>query len=320
MRYRHSLNFIAVILFICTINGILSPAQYREYYVYGKVVDSDNQPLAAVKISLRDVNTSRSYRFSTNKKGEFKIVGLPHGIYQATIQKEGYRSQTNEWDFNTPQDRMQKVEMQTIILVSEEQIELMERAKQAKEELEEATAKVRQGDFDGAITVLNKMLADNPDDENAQYLLGINFYKKNELDEAIKAFTRVTELSPTFPPAYHYLGLCYQNQKEPEKALIYYEKNLELEPDRVDTLYNMGLILFGLSRIPEALVRFEKALELKPNDPELLEMAGRCYINQQEYVKAIEHLQKAKDASSDQDKINFLDQLISRLKELIKIS
>ena len=103
-----------------------------------------------------------------------------------------------------------------------------------------------------------------------------------------------------------------------DKALDAYEKALELAAESVDTLYNRGLILFELNRVEEALTHFENALKLKPDDPELLEMTGRCYIHQGEYSKAIEYLEKAKNASTDQEKVKFLDQLITKLKEKIK--
>jgi len=281
-------------------------------------LDTDNQPIAKVEISLQDIKTSRSYRISTDKKGKYKLVGLPHGIYQVTIKKEGYETKTDEWNFEAIQERMQKVEMQTIVMVTEKQIQEIQRAEQAQADFDEASEKVRQGDFDGAIIILKEMIKNNPDDANAYYLLGICYIKKTMIPEAIEVLTKTTELSPSFAPVYHQLGLCYQQQKELEMVLQYYEKALELDSGSVDSLYNAGLILFELNRVDEALTYFEKALKLRPDDPEFLEMAGRCYIHQGDYHKAIDYLEKAKDAHSDQEKIKFLDELIEKLKEQLK--
>jgi tetratricopeptide (TPR) repeat protein len=114
------------------------------------------------------------------------------------------------------------------------------------------------------------------------------------------------------------LAVCYQQQKDFEKALEYYQKTLDLDPNNPDAAYNSGLILFGLNRIDEALASFEKALSLRPDDPAYLEMAGRCYINQANFEKAIEYLEKAKAGYTDQEKLKFLDDLIAKLKEQIK--
>ncbi|NIO20559.1 MAG: tetratricopeptide repeat protein [Candidatus Aenigmarchaeota archaeon] len=318
MRYQSFLFLGLMSLFFIIASTVPGLCQYREYYIYGKVLDTKDQPIPKVEIFLRNTRTSRSYRIITDKKGEFKLVGLPHGIYQVTIQKEGYKTQTAEWNFETPQERMLKVEMQTIVMATEEQIREFERAKQAEADFNQATEKMQQNDFDGAITILKKMVEENPDDANALYFLGISYIKKNKFSNAIEALIKTTELSPSFPGAYHQLGICYRQQNELDKALQYYQIALELKPDSVDSLYNRGLILFELNRIEEALTHFEKALELKPDDPEFLEMAGRCYIHQGDFLKAIEYLKKARDGYSDQEKIKFLDQLITKLKEQIK--
>lgn len=305
-------------LVFCFTMAFPSLGQFREYYIYGKVVDTDHQPLLKVEILLRDKNTSRGYKVQTNKKGEYKLAGLPHGIYEVTAKKEGYKTETAEWNFETPQDRMQKVEMETIVLVSEEKIKEIEQAEKAKAEFNAALEKMRQGDYDGAILSFKKMIADNPENANAYYLLGLNYLKKEMLPEAIEALSKTIELSPSFSGAYHQLGICYRQQNELDKALNAYEKALELAPESVDTLYNRGLILFELNRVEEALTHFENALELKPDDPELIEMIGRCYIHQGQYSKALEYLERAKNASTDQEKVKFLEQLITKLKEQIK--
>lgn len=317
MRDKSFLFLGISFLFFCLIFANPGFSQYREYYIYGKVVDTDNQPLANAEIRLQDTNTSRSYKISTNKKGDFKLIGLPHGIYQATIKKDGYKTVTAEWNFATPQDRIQKVEIETIVMVSEEQILRVERAKQAQADFNEATEKVQQEDYEGAIVILEKMIKDNPEDANAYYLLGISYLKKGMLPEAAEALTRTTEIVPKFGGAYHQLGLVSKEKRELEKAIQYYEKALELEPKRVDSLYNIGLILFELNRIPEASAYFERALEINPDDAEILEMAGRCHIHQGDYAKAIEYLEKAKEKYSDQEKIEFLENLITKLKEQI---
>jgi len=58
-------------------------------------------------------------------------------------------------------------------------------------------------------------------------------------------------------------------------------------------------------------------VSLRPDDPAYLEMAGRCEIHQSNLVKAIEYLEKAKDGYSEPEKVKFLEDLITKLKEQI---
>jgi len=309
-------------LFIFLLTGLAlvlpSSGQYREYYLYGKVLDTQKNPLEGVEITLRDVLSNRSYTIKTKKDGEFKFAGLPHGTYRVVFKKGGYAEKTDEWKYAAPQDIMQKIEIPPIVLLSQAQVQEQAQVKEMEGVFKEVVEKIKQGDYDGAIAFLKDVIAKNPKNSNAFYLIGMSYARKKMYPEAIQALTQVTQLAPRFPPAYFELGICYQQQNDLDKALEYYQKNLELDPANVEGVYNSGLILFGLNRVDEALARFEKALSLKPDDPAFLEMAGRCYIHRADFEKAVECLEKARAGYTDQEKVKFLDDLIAKLKEQIK--
>jgi tetratricopeptide (TPR) repeat protein len=293
-------------------------AQYREYYITGKVLDTQKNPIDGVVIDLRDVNTSRGYSIKTNKKGEFKFAGLPHGIYTVVITKEGFARKQDEWRFETPQDTMQRVEVPAITLVSQTQVEEVQKLKEAESGVKEAADLIRANDPDGAIAKLKGLLVTNPKDPNALFLIGMAYAKKTMHAEAQAAFLQVTEMAPKFAAAFYQLGIAYQGLDQPEKALEAYGRTSELDPANADAYYNSGLILFKMNRIDDALAAFEKAAALRPDDPAYLEMAGRCYINKADYAKAIEYLEKAKTGYNDPDRSKFLDELIGQLKLQIK--
>jgi tetratricopeptide (TPR) repeat protein len=293
-------------------------AQYREYYVRGRVVDTQKKPIPGVEIRLRDVAASRTYDMKTDKDGVFKLAGLPHGKYEVSFSKEGYVPARDEWKFEAPQDRMQKVDVPDVVLASQAVVQEVDRRKEAETESKEAAERIRKGDFDGAIALAQRLLEKDPADANALFFLGLSYARKKMCREAEGPLVRVTELSPDFPRAYFDLGVCYRQLGEPEKALAAFEKNLELEPANADTLFNAGLILFETNRIDEALGRFESGILSRPEDPELLEMAGRCYLNQGRFQAAVERLEKARAATTDPDKSAFLDGLIAKAKSLIR--
>jgi len=293
--------------------------QYREYYAYGKVVDTQKMPLEGVEITLREVNSNRSYTLKTKKDGEFKFAGLPHGSYKVVFKKEGFAVKEDEWKFDQPQDKMQRFEIPPVVLATQEFVQESQRMKEAAAGVKDAAEKVRLGNDDAAISELKTILDKNPKDSNALYVIGMAYLKKKMWPEAIPPFLQVVDLSPKFAAAYYQLGVCYQQQKEPQKALEYYQKAMDLDPSNPDSPYNSGLILFGLNRIDEALAYFEKTLNMKPGDPASLEMAGRCYINRSNFQKAIDYLEQAKAGyAADPEKVKFLDDLIAKLKEQIK--
>ena len=292
--------------------------QYREYYFYGKVVDTDKKPVADVEIRLQDVATSRSYEIKTNKNGEFKFAGLPHGVYKAKFTKEGFAPKEDEWKFETIQETMQKVEVGTVTLVSQELVQKTEKLKAMEAEIKAAAEKIRAKDYDGAISQIKAFLEKNPKDVNALYYLGISYSRKKMFTDAIPLLTQVLEAAPKFPPVYFELGVCCQQEGDKPRALELFQKNFELDPSNVESAYDAGLILFGLSRIDEAKAFLEKALALRPDDPDVLDLMSRCYINAGDFAKAIEYLEKAKAGTKDPERVKFLDDLITKLQEQIK--
>lgn len=293
-------------------------AQYREYYVRGRVVDPQKAPVPGVEIQVRDVETSRGYHMTTDKDGVFKLAGLPHGKYEVSFSKEGYAPAKDEWKFEAKQERMQKVDVPDVVLVSQMQVQKTLQLKEADSAVKEAGQKLRAGDLDGSIALLQGVLGKNPKDANALFFLGLSYAGKKMYREAIPPLVQVTELTPEFPGAWFELGVCHRELGDTEKALAAYEKNLELDPGYANSAYNAGLILFETNRIEEALARFEKGLVSKPDDPELLEMTGRCYIHQGKFAEAVERLEKARDGTADPDKRAFLDQLISGTRAMVK--
>lgn len=178
--------------------------------------------------------------------------------------------------------------------------------------------KLRKGDPDGAITLLEGILHNDPQDANARFLVGLSYAAKERYREAVDALTQVTELSPTFPGADFELGVCYRRLGDLPKALESYDKSLKRDPGHADSAYNSGLILFETNQIDEARARFERALALKPEDPAVLEMIGRCYIHQGRFEAAIEYLEKARAACTNSEKIEFLDELIRKARSQIR--
>ena len=293
-------------------------AQYRDYYVQGRVLDAQKAPVAGVEVRLLDAATSRTYQTRTDAKGVFKLAGLPHAVYAVTFSRDGYSSFQDEWKLEAPQSTMKRIDVPDVVLASQTQAQHAEQLKEAEAGVKKASEKIRSGDLDGAAALLQDVLAKDPADVNALFYLGLSHAGKQRCREAVEALTRVTELQPGFPGAYLQLGICYSKLGDVERALDAYEKNLRLDPANAAALYNSGLLLFEANRIEEARARFEQGIALKPADPDLLDMAARCYINQGKFDRAADSLEKARAATTDPARAALLDELIVKVKAQIK--
>jgi tetratricopeptide (TPR) repeat protein len=293
-------------------------AQYREYYIQGRVLDQLKAPIAGAEVRLLDDSTSRTYRTKTDAKGVYKLAGLPHAVYKVTITHDGYLPFQDEWKFETLQTQMKKVDINDVVLASQTQAQHAAQLKEAEAGVKKASEKIKGGDFDGAIALLDEVLSRNPSDANALFYLGLSRAGKQQHKEAIEALTKVTEIQPEFPGAWLQLGICYGKLGDTEKALAAYDKDLKLEPDSAPALYNSGLLLFEANRVEEALARFEQGTAAKPQDPDLQDMAARCYIHEGKLDRALEHLEKARAVTTDLARGAQLDALIAQVKAQMK--
>lgn len=313
-NWKFTLTLALTVLFLLTAANT-AYAAYREYMVFGAIVDNTNTPIPNVIITLKDKGSSRVFTMKTNKKGKFKYAGLPHAIYAVTMEKKGYQTKTDEWALDQKQNRMQKVDYHTIVLLSDKQHHDIELGKELKKNYDKAKDLLVKKDHDGAIALLTDMDAKKPDQPPILYLLGTGYLYNKNYEKALPIFVKVTQLDADFPGGFFQLGVCYQKTGKLEPALDAYKAALKLEPGNQSCLYNCGTILYRLEKNTEAIPYFLKVLEKKATDAEVLELTGLCYLKSEQFPKALEYFEKARANTTDKEKVESLDQLIKELKQ-----
>ena len=310
------LTLLAIIALLSC--GLPLAAQYREYYLHGQVQDIKGQPLAGAQVELFEKESSLTFSAKSDADGNFKFAGLPHGIYQVTISKAGYESKILEWKFESPQEKMLRVEIPAIRLASSLEVQQLEENKELKAVIEAASDKIRAQDYDAALGILAKALQRDPKNVNLLYLSGLCLAKKRSFPEAKEALEQVTVLTPDFAPAHFQLGVCYQQTDEKEKALAQYREVMRLDPTNPDCYFNVALILIALNQPAEAMGFCEKVLQARPDDPDINEMAGQCQLQLGDYDKALAFFEKAAGLCKDEAKRQSLNELITTLRKAIK--
>lgn len=110
----------------------------------------------------------------------------------------------------------------------------------AEAQLNQAQQSIAQGDYKGAITLLNQAVNSDPRSLSANFRLGAAYLAAptdqlptgvDRFAEAIKSFQRVTELAPTWPGGYARLGEAYAAKGDIPAAINAFTKSLELDPN-----------------------------------------------------------------------------------------
>ena len=91
-----------------------------------------------------------------------------------------------------------------------------------------AEALAAKGNYEKAINVLNKRIANKPDDYYLFQTKGTIFYIAEVYDSAIVCYDKVIDMRPTYARPYVYEGNIYAKLDEKQKAVARYLEAIEL--------------------------------------------------------------------------------------------
>jgi tetratricopeptide (TPR) repeat protein len=318
MTCKNRFSVLAAVLALQLSAVPCARALSREYVVAGKVVGTDQQPIAGVTLSLRHRESIFRYKTKTDKNGDYLAVGLPHGTFDVELSKKGYRTVKVEWRYPTPQQQLLRVTAEPVVLVSEEQARRAEVNRRLRGKLAEAMKLLEQRDIEGALAIAQKMLEDKPDDANGLFITGMCLLEQQRVDEAMPALEKAAELLPDYVPAHVRLGVCYQHKGMVDEALASYEHALALEPANVAALYNAGAMLYGASRGAEALPYLERALAAGARNANTYEMAGYLVLQAGNFETALAHFEESRALTTDEAQAASLDEILPGLREHVQ--
>jgi tetratricopeptide (TPR) repeat protein len=136
--------------------------------------------------------------------------------------------------------------------------------------------KMRDGDFDGAISDFNQVIEIDKiypaNVQSASYMTrGVAFHKKGDLDAALADFNKAIKLQSDNVFAYQNRAGLYEKRNEIDKAIADYSKAIKLNSKFPFAYRGRGLLLLKQGKDADAEADFTKYLELFPNGKESLE-------------------------------------------------
>ena len=99
------------------------------------------------------------------------------------------------------------------------------------------------GDFDAAVSHLEKAVAADPEHSAvAHNLLGSAYLEKKMLEPAEREIRTSLEMRPQMPDAHYNLGLLYEEKGDLRRAAEEYRKEIEIHPAAYPAYFNLGLL------------------------------------------------------------------------------
>jgi len=133
--------------------------------------------------------------------------------------------------------------------------------------LAQAKVQHRSGRFQDAAELYRQVLAADPSQVEAQYLLGAACHALGLTNEAIARLNGALRQRPDLAEVHHHLGVVLAESRQPEEAEQSIRRALELKPLMVEAHHDLGVLLMEQNRAQEAAAAFRRVVELKPHDP-----------------------------------------------------
>lgn len=132
------------------------------------------------------------------------------------------------------------------------------------------------GNLAEAERLYRQVLAIEPNEVEAMYLLAAICQVQKRTDECMALYERCLQLRPDFAEVHNNLGVAHASEGRLHEALACYREALRLKPDYADALKNQGHVLAASGQQQEARAAYQQAggLEPAPSRPQLALRGG----------------------------------------------
>jgi len=123
-----------------------------------------------------------------------------------------------------------------------------------------------QGRTTEAESAYRRLIAIDPENANAWYLLGRLLHQLGKRGEAMETVRRALAIRPDDRQALNDLGLMQQEAGDLDDAATCFTRLLELDPTDANATNNLGLVLKAQNRLEQAAARFAEAAAQDPQN------------------------------------------------------
>lgn len=177
------------------------------------------------------------------------------------------------------------------------------------EDLEAARKLYEEKNYREAESKLQEMLRGDPDNAQANYLLGMSLLELKKSAEAEAALLKAEAATPQSDEIQVGLARVYIDKKELDKAKSALDKAQRIRPDNPEAAYQRGMLDAHNRDYASAAGNMERAIKLNPRNAYAHYYAGIAYNQIKKPDKMVEHFQaflKLMPNAPEADKVRSL--------------
>ncbi len=146
---------------------------------------------------------------------------------------------------------------------------------------------------EGARTLLERVLAQRPDDATSHAMLGVLDYRNKNCADAIEHFQRAAGAIAGQPGALSEYGACLAFLNRDEDAVTVFAQALALQPARREARFNLALAQWDSHHADDALATLRPLMNARPADEDALDLGAEILEAKGDTPRATEVLRNA---------------------------
>lgn len=159
--------------------------------------------------------------------------------------------------------------------------------------LNQASQYHQSGQYLDAEKLYQQVLQLEPDNPDANHLLGVLAYQAGQYNSAAQLISKAILNDGNQAPYYNNLGLALQAQGDYGKAEMLFRQAVALDVNYAEAYSNLGISLEHLGRLEEALVAYQNAISVRPDFANAYNSRGVVLHKLGRYEEAQASLQQA---------------------------
>lgn len=174
------------------------------------------------------------------------------------------------------------------------------------------------GEFEQALSILEQLLVEDPENVSALEEVADNELSLEHFPRAETAAQQAISLDAQSYTGHYILGFLRSQEEEWEKALVHLQESNKLQPNNAEILRCLGWALFNSGKRAQGIVTLERSLNLDNGNPLTLCDLGVSYLQTHNVLKAKSLFQRTLDLDPENERARECVQAVKRLEESMK--
>jgi tetratricopeptide (TPR) repeat protein len=271
---KRYMSRIALLALLAALSAVPVVAQMTG--MKGVAKDQEGKFIADGVVEITNTDTNRKVTVKTNKNGEFQVIGLTAGTYDAVLMRNGQTVDAvrripvsvggmQEVSFDLKKDLAKAGPSEEELKKQQEVTKQNEKIKGLNAKLAEVRDLEKAGNYDQAISIMQEATAADPTKDLLWAYLADAYRGAKKYPEAIEAYQKAIAINANSGAYHNSLADALAKSGQTEKAIAEWNMAAQVEPANAATYYfNEGAIFTNAGKLDEANAAFDKAIQLDP--------------------------------------------------------